>query len=79
MALYPEDNEEDWEADDEDDDETVPCPQCQEPVHEQAERCPHCGEYLSEEDAPPQYKPWWIYVGVAICLLIMFLWIMGGM
>src|SRR4051812_43962722 len=31
--------------DDDDEAEKLPCPECGEPVYEQAERCPHCGSY----------------------------------
>jgi hypothetical protein len=83
MPLYPDDDLEDdaWDdgadSGDEVDYETVPCPYCRDPVHEQAEQCPHCGEYISDEDAPPTRRPWWVYVGVALCLLIVLLWIMS--
>jgi hypothetical protein len=84
MPRYDEDDEGDWEADDDDidsdddDESTVPCPHCREQVHEDAQRCPYCGEYISAEDSPPSRKPWWIYAGVAICLLIVYLWIRYG-
>lgn len=58
---------------DDDDDETVPCPHCREPVYEDAERCPHCGKYLSREDAPWS-KPAWLVAGVAVCLAIVLWW-----
>ncbi|WP_435010818.1 zinc-ribbon domain-containing protein [Tundrisphaera lichenicola] len=59
-----------------DDDETVPCPHCREPVYEDAERCPHCGRYLSREDAPYR-KPWWVVAGVLACLAMVFWWILN--
>ncbi len=45
----------DWEEDfdEENSDETIPCPHCQRPIHEDAQRCPYCELYLSEETAPP--------------------------
>lgn len=54
---------------DEDDDETVPCPYCRADVYEGAERCPDCGHYLSQEDAPRR-RPGWQVVGVLICLAL---------
>ena len=55
-----------------DDSETVPCPHCRKPVYEAAERCPHCGHYLSEEDAPRRY-PWWLVAGVLVLIAIILL------
>ena len=62
------------EPDDDGDDETVPCPHCLEPVYEDAVRCPHCGQYQSREDAPRRY-PWWLVIGVLICLALVSRWI----
>ncbi len=60
--------------DDDEDDETVPCPHCLEPMYEDAVRCPHCGRYQSREDAPRRY-PWWVVIGVLICLALVSRWI----
>ena len=68
-AEYPD------EPDDEgDDDDTVACPHCFRPVYEDAERCPSCGKYLSLEDAPRRH-PWWLVIGVLICLAIVLRWV----
>ena len=61
-------------ADDEDGDETIPCPHCRRPVYEDAERCPQCGRYLSREDRPWR-RPWWLLVGVVACLWVVWTWI----
>ena len=72
------DDEYEDDFDGEDDDEpTVPCPYCRREIHEDAQRCPYCEQYISTEDAPPQPKPWWILVGVAVCLLLILIWIIG--
>ena len=60
-----------------DDDDTIPCPYCREPIHEDAQRCPHCGEYISREDVPATMKPWWILVGAAAGLYAMYRLIAG--
>ncbi|MCE9546151.1 MAG: zinc ribbon domain-containing protein [Planctomycetia bacterium] len=71
----------DEEGDDEDgydeegDDDTIPCPYCRRPIHDDAPQCPYCHNYLSEEDAPPQRKPWWIVVGFVCCGLIVLMWL----
>ena len=62
----------------EDDDPTLPCPHCGAEVYENAERCPECGKYLSEEDVPSGPKPLWIIVGVLVCLVIVLGWVFGG-
>jgi predicted nucleic acid-binding Zn ribbon protein len=51
-----------------DDDETVPCPYCRKPVYEGAELCPHCRKYLSDEDAPRRRSPL-IWTGVILAIL----------
>jgi hypothetical protein len=63
--------------DDEDGDSTVLCPHCKRPIHEEAQRCPYCENYISEEDSLPSRQPWWIYVGVVLCLYAVYLWIAG--
>jgi len=68
---------EDDEFDSEDGNDTIPCPYCQEPIHEDSQRCPHCENYISREDAPPARKPPWIVLGLLVCLLIVILWIMN--
>jgi hypothetical protein len=73
------DADDDWDDDDGRDEEaaTIPCPYCRRPIHEDTPRCPYCGNYVSEEDSPPQRKPWWIVVGVLVCLYLVYRWIAG--
>jgi hypothetical protein len=59
---------------DDDRDATIPCPHCGAEIYDDAEQCPACGEYLSDEDAPAARRPWWILIGVAICLAIVVAW-----
>lgn len=59
-----------------DDGETVACPECRDPVYEDAERCPNCGHYLSREDASRR-RPWWVVAGVLACLATVFWWILN--
>jgi hypothetical protein len=67
---------EDWGVENDDDDEpTIPCPYCHEEMFEDSPRCPHCGRYISEEDAPPGRKPLWIILGVVLCLIVIAIWI----
>ena len=66
-----------WDGDGDDDEATDPCPHCRRPVYEDSPRCPHCGEYLGAEDAPPARKPWWVVLGVLLCLYAVYRWIVG--
>jgi hypothetical protein len=73
-------SEDDWEKEEEftsDDDQepTIPCPYCNREILEILEQCPHCGNYLSEEDAPPSRKPWWILLGAMLALYALYWWI----
>jgi hypothetical protein len=72
----------DWDDEDDDvdlydDEPTIPCPWCRREIHEDAQRCPYCERYLSDEDAPPARKPWWIVLGTIVCLYLCFRWIFG--
>ena len=58
---------------------TLLCPFCRVPVYEEAEQCPHCGTYITEEEAPAgRTKPWWIVAGTVACLAVVYLWIRYG-
>jgi hypothetical protein len=71
---WDEDYEGDESAGDEDEDVLAPCPYCQRLIYDDAERCPECGAYLSREDEPYR-KPWWLLLGVAACLYVVYRWI----
>jgi hypothetical protein len=75
--LDDEDDLDDSEYPDEsgdEDDETAPCPYCFRRIYEGAEQCPGCGRYLSREDAPRRH-PWWVVLGVVLCLVVVLRWI----
>jgi DNA-directed RNA polymerase subunit RPC12/RpoP len=65
----------DDEADSEDS-STIPCPYCGQEFYEDSPRCPHCGHYITDEDAPPRRAPWWIILGVVLCLCAIAVWIL---
>jgi hypothetical protein len=71
-----EDDDDDDDLPEEDDDEepTIPCPYCRREIHEDSQRCPYCEHYISSEDAPVR-KPWWLILGVGICLYVVYRWI----
>jgi hypothetical protein len=66
---------EDWEYPDPDDGdedelETIPCRACGEPIYEEAEQCPYCGEYVSRNsNSPLAGRSWW-YIALAILGII---------
>jgi hypothetical protein len=68
------DDELDVVDDDDDDEPTIPCPHCRREIHEDAQRCPYCEQYISSEDAPVR-KPWWLVLGVGVCLYVVYRWI----
>ncbi len=73
---YPDDIDDDEEGWGDDDEEaTIPCAHCRAMVHDDAEQCPHCGQYLSREVGPSR-KPWWVVAGVVACLAMVTWWIL---
>lgn len=56
-----------------DEDDTQPCPYCRRSIHEDAVCCPHCGNYLSEEDAPAG-RSWWFVTCAIVCLVLALGW-----
>ena len=75
---HVDDDREDLDGGDRDDDDTtLPCPYCQRPIYADALRCPYCENYLSDEDVAPARKPWWIAIGVGVCLYLVYRWTVG--
>jgi hypothetical protein len=72
------DSDDDWgdngEGDSDDELTTFPCPHCRRQIPEDTPRCPYCENYISEEDAPPMRKPWWIVIGTLLVLYIVYRW-----
>jgi hypothetical protein len=74
------DTDDDWddEIDDDADDATMPCPYCGGSIHEDSVRCPHCENYISEEDRPAERKSLWLVAAVIACLIAVLTWILIG-
>lgn len=74
---------EDWVPDEEEfeptDDElpTISCPACGREMLEESIRCPYCGDYRSDEDAPSNPKPTWIIVGLILCFVAVYFWLVN--
>jgi hypothetical protein len=61
-----------------DDIPTVPCLYCREEILEDAERCPHCENYISAEDAPPEPRSKFLVIVMIFALLIVVYWVIRG-
>ena len=67
-----------WDDDDDygDEDEeepTILCPNCGAEIWEEAERCPECGEYFSDDARIDRrtLMPRWITLTAVLCLLLL--------
>jgi predicted nucleic acid-binding Zn ribbon protein len=61
---------------DEDSATTEPCPSCGGSVYEDAEICPKCGQYISQQDSTSR-KPLWIIVTTGVCVaVILVVWVL---
>ena len=59
-------DDEDWLDDDDGETLTIPCPHCRADIYEDAEQCPHCGEYVERRSTSTVWsgRPvWWILLG----------------
>ncbi len=82
------DPEEDWETTDggdvgDEDGWDEPgvraCPRCAEMISEDAQKCPHCGDWILDEDDSPAVQRsrgvlWPIIIGMLVVALIWMLW-----
>jgi len=75
---WPEPDDSDIDQPDEEENAmgTHPCPSCGKTLYEDADACPNCGEYISQED-PNSKKPLWLILTVAICIVaILIVWVL---
>jgi predicted nucleic acid-binding Zn ribbon protein len=71
-------DESDMDEDDDDGPVLVECPYCRSEISEDAARCPRCGNFISEEDAPRR-KPAWILVSAVVLLVaVVIVWVLRG-
>lgn len=67
---WNDDSDEDWHEEDWGDDDDAPvdlvtCPSCGREVYEDAEQCPHCGDYIVADTSAWSGRPmWWIIGGL---------------
>jgi len=76
--LNDDDEDEEYIPDDEDEETTMPCPKCGAAVYDDAEWCPNCETYISEED-PETFQsgiPMWAKVTALVLLFtVLGFWI----
>ena len=75
----------DWEDDPEEPDESEmdfgdsadlrPCPFCKKAIDEQADVCPHCGNYISDEKVKDRKPMWFVIAAIAIIAAILVRWV----
>jgi rRNA maturation protein Nop10 len=63
------------EMDSSDDPDLDVCPRCRKLILEDAERCPHCGEYVTPGDAPLSRPAWVVIVVILVLAMAGLLWI----
>lgn len=71
-AEYDDDDGEEFDVDESDDLETVPCPSCGREIYEEAEQCPHCGKYVAESERPGVNRPLWFIITALVCLYVVW-------
>ncbi len=62
---------------DEDDLDTLPCPECGKHFYEELEQCPHCGQYVTHSTSALAGKSWW-YVALALLGVLAVIWLSLG-
>ncbi len=75
--MTADDWDDEYEDDESDLDEgssTLRCPSCRHVVYYDAEQCPHCGQYILDEDLPSSSSAAWtsIWRVTAVVLLLLF-------
>ena len=64
--------EEDLTEDDEE--QTLPCPSCGHPVHEETQKCPYCGDWIVPLPAAGR-KHHWVWLAAAALAILGLLFI----
>lgn len=55
--------------------DSIPCPFCKRPIHEDADVCPLCGNFVGGVDVPRRV-PRFVWVGVILAGLCVLTWIL---
>ncbi len=72
------DDDEFAEGDPEDDatDTTIACPNCRKMIYDDADQCPHCGEYMLETDGHGRAHRWWIVAAWVLAFMALAAFLM---
>ena len=68
----------DMDEDDEDGPALIECPYCRSEILEDAARCPRCGNFISEEDAPRRKPAWIVASAVVLIVALVVTWVLWG-
>ena len=60
------------------DDGYIPCPHCGETMLEDAEYCPSCDRWMSEEETSKPKSPAWVMIVAAVLLGLMLTYVLRG-
>ena len=56
---------------------TADCPACGRSMCFDADRCPHCGDYVTPGAARRHPLSWWMWVGIVLAFAVMTLWVLA--
>lgn len=71
-SELPDEADMDQDDDEEEDAETIVCDNCHKPFYEQAESCPHCGEFVTSQGSAGR-RPLWVVIGLLVCIVVVLL------
>ena len=75
--AFDEYSEEEWVEDEgSEEDDYLECPSCHQPVHEDTQQCPHCGEWIIPVYPGSRAKRWIWAVVVVLVILSFLLWLL---
>jgi len=60
------------DSDEADADDGLICPHCRGDVHEDSQKCPHCGDWITPVD-PAERGKRWVWLAAAVLVVIAFL------
>jgi predicted RNA-binding Zn-ribbon protein involved in translation (DUF1610 family) len=70
---FADDTSGDFDENDDDAADTLPCPNCGREIYDEAQRCPHCGQYIAAGERASAHPPW-VVITAVLCVLIALLW-----